>query len=135
MAAGLKQASLRNIRGDSVSGVSAFKEEVVFAGAMAIIAAALASLGTFLNPAEKKATHHNAGTKFNALRSKARRLKNIDLESDDAIDKLRMRVEELSEERDSLNETSPQIPKRAFKKARRGIEEGEASYTADKGRQ
>ena len=42
------------------------------------------------------------------------------------------RVVALSNERDDLNKRAPQIPRRAFERARRGIEEGEATYLADK---
>ena len=34
----------------------------------------------------------------------------------------------MNKEKDDLNEKSPQVPNRDFRRARRGIEEGEASY-------
>ena len=39
----------------------------------------------------------------------------------------------LSQERAEANETSPAIPRGAFKRVRKGIEAGEASYQVDSG--
>jgi len=40
----------------------------------------------------------------------------------------------LNERRNTLNSESPQIPRQAFERARKGIESGEASYAVDRKR-
>lgn len=114
-----------------ISGVFAFNEETLLAGALAIIAGMLASLSTFLNPSEKASTHHNAGVMFNSLRNKARIFREIDLKKDVPYDVQSERIKELASRKDELNESSPQISRNAFERTRKGIEEGEASYSAD----
>jgi hypothetical protein len=42
------------------------------------------------------------------------------------------RLKEIDARRNELNSASPIIPERAFKKARRGIEEGQKSYRVDR---
>ena len=113
-----------------VSGVSAFEEQNLIAGATAIIAAALASISTFLNPSEKAQAHYTAGYKFHALKNSARIFREIEL-LDTANQKLKNDLLKLSAERNSINEVSPQIPRWAFVKARKGIEQGESTYAAD----
>ena len=41
-------------------------------------------------------------------------------------------LEKLNDRRNKLNQDSPQIPKWAFEKARKGIENGESKYLIDK---
>ena len=113
-----------------ISGVSAFEEQKLLAGATAIIAAALASISTFLNPSEKAQAHYTAGHKFNALKNSARIFREIEL-LDSSNKELKNDLLKLSSERNSINEVSPQIPRWAFEKTRKGIEQGESTYAAD----
>lgn len=113
-----------------VSGVSAFEEQTLLAGITAIIAAALASISTFLNPSEKAQTHYTAGYKFTALKNNTRIFREIELL--DGVNKdLKKDLLKLSTVRNSINEVSPQIPRWAFQKARKGIEQGESKYAVD----
>ena len=41
-------------------------------------------------------------------------------------------IDQLSTQKDTLNEESPIVPKWAHKKAKKGIESGEADYNIDK---
>ena len=113
------------------SGVSAFQEEPIWAGVLAIIAAALASVSTFLNPQERSENFRKAGAKYGSLRNRARIYREVTLLTDKTPDEKESMLLELAKERDELNESSPQIPTRAFKKARKGIEEDEATYRTD----
>lgn len=113
-----------------VSGVSAFEEYNHIAGFTAIIVAALTSISTFLNPSEKAQAHYTAGLKFTSLKNRTRNFYEIEL-VESQNDNLKEILLSLSAERDSTNETSPQIPRKAFLKARKGIEEGETKYSVD----
>ena len=53
-------------------------------------------------------------------------------ELDTRLDELVEKLNELNDRRNSLNEESPQIPRGAFERAKRGVAVGEASYAADK---
>jgi hypothetical protein len=80
---------------------------------------------------ERSSVHQEAGNKYNALRNDTRIFYDIEInEMDDkkAIDDLK----KLNDRRNKLNIGSHLIPKWAFEKARKGIEEGEASYIVDK---
>lgn len=113
-----------------ISGVSAFEECTFIAGVSAIVAAALAAVSTFLNPSEKSQAHYTAGFKFTSLKNKSRIFCEIELLDKDNNNK-KEQLLKLSSERDSINEVSPQIPRWAFEKARRGIESGESQYVID----
>jgi hypothetical protein len=115
----------------AVASASAFKEEAFLAGSLAIVVAALSAVSTFLNPSERAQSHHQAGAKHNSIRNRARMLREIDLLSGQPVGELVATVKTLSQERDELNLSSPQIPRRAFNRARAGVEGGEAQYQVD----
>ena len=113
-----------------ISGISAFEEYKTIAGITAIFAAGLASISTFLNPSSKAQAHYTAGQKFTALKNRTRIFREIEIYNTENLN-LNEKILSLSNERDSINETSPQIPRKAFEKARKGIEEGESKYKID----
>jgi hypothetical protein len=113
-----------------VAGVSAFAKHTTLAGVLALVAAGLGAITAFLKPSERMATHHGFGNDYNALRNRARIARTIQAASL-TDDQLRDEVVALSGDRDSLNKKAPQVPRWAFKRARRGIEEGEADYAVD----
>jgi len=118
----------------AVAGVSAlveFNNHTLIAGLLAMIVSALSAISVFLNPNEKANSHHDAGNQYNALRNSARMFSGIYLDMDGNDESILKEIKEMSEKRNILNQKSPQIPKRAFKKARRGIGEGEADYEVD----
>ena len=92
---------------------------------------ALVATITFLNPQERANAHHVAGVKFNSLRQQARVFREVDLRTEPIPSQARQRLGELADTRGELSLSSPQIFRRAFKRARRGIEQGEADYTID----
>ncbi len=112
------------------SALSQFDNHQIIAGVLAILVAALSAVSTFVNPNEKATIHHSAGNRYNSLKNRARIFSEIDMdiESDES---LLAKLKTLSAERDELNEKSPQIPKWAFRRARQGIEDGEAQYKVD----
>lgn len=113
-----------------VAGVSAFNQETLLAGSLAVAAAALAALATFLNPSGRAAEHHAAGTKYLSLRNESRFLRETWPKPADVIP-LRDKLANLVRRRNELNESSPPIPRRAFKAARKRIEQGEDKYEVD----
>lgn len=117
----------------AIASGSAFAQDVVIAGSLALLASVLTAISTFLNPSEKSQMHHQAGVKHNSLRNRARIFRELDLKSDAKEDDLLVLLKTMAEERDSLNMSNPQIPKFAFMRARCGIESGEAVYKIDSG--
>lgn len=115
----------------AIASGTAFKEDVVIAGTLALFAAVLSAISTFLNPSERSQLHHQAGAKFNSLRNRARIFREIDLQSGAEQSELLALLKKMAEERDLLNMSSPQIPRFAFKRARRAIESKEAVYEID----
>ena len=113
-----------------VASVSAFNDRSVLAGALAVVTGALAALATFLNPAALAAAHHAAGTRYLTLRNRNRFLREARLDPND-LRAFRSDLAQLVERRNELNESSPPIPRLAFKTARKLIGRGEAKYEVD----
>jgi hypothetical protein len=88
--------------------------------------AALTAVSTFLNPNEKANRHQNAGNDFNSLRNKARIFQKIEVNTVADEKELVKMLRQLNDERSRLNKDAPQIPHRAYEKAKKGIESGEA---------
>jgi hypothetical protein len=115
----------------AAAGVSAFKSNPELAGYLAFASAAVTGLLTFLKPSDRAAAHHAAGTQFTSLKNRARVFREVELRTQDRPAALTKLLKRLSESRNSLNESSPQVLRAAFERARRGIEAGEAAYRAD----
>lgn len=99
---------------------------------LALLAAILTALLTFLKPAAQAAKHHDSGNQYLDIRNGARRISNIHLSqlSDETV--AREMVETLAVRHGDHNRASPQFSRTDFEKAREGIEEGEATYAIDK---
>ncbi len=115
----------------SASALSKFDNHNLVASILAIIVTALVAVTTFLNPNEKANAHLSSGNKYNAIRNKARMLYGIRFYTVESERELALYLEELAGKRDELNENSPQIPRWAYTKARKGIEKGDANYGID----
>jgi len=126
---GIPAAILAAIAG--ASALSEFQSHNMVAGILSIVVAALIAVATFVNPNERAITHKNAGNKYNSLRNRARIFYAIELPVENDPNKSAEKLKSLDDQRSKLNEESPQIPKWAFKKARTGIEDGEANYKID----
>lgn len=112
----------------AVAGLKAFEGADIMAGTLALIVAAIAALYTFLNPGDRASTHRRCAGEYLSLRNQSRIFVNITSRSSDSDHEIKTRFEELVSKRDNLNATSPQIPDWAFKKAKSGIDAGEATY-------
>ncbi len=126
---GIPTAILAAIAG--ASALSQFDNHNIIAGILAIIVTALTAVTTFLNPNEKANSHRNAGNKYNSLRNKARIFCEIDCCREDSDQEFAKQLKELAKQRNELNQNNPQIPRWAYKKARKGIEEGETKYKVE----
>lgn len=114
------------------SALSQFDHHNVVAGVLSLGVAALTAVVTFLNPSEQAAIHKGFGSRYNTLKNQCRVAGSVD-SGRISNDELRQRLEELSAERDQLGMDAPGIPRWAFVKARKGIEQGEAQYEVDQG--
>jgi hypothetical protein len=119
----------------SVAGASAlahFDSSHVVAGGISILVAALSGVITFLNPHEKNASHLSAGNHYDSLMNKVRIFWSIDCWRDESEQVLTEKLKYFVEQKDRLNESCPQIPRWAFKTAKKGIDAGEGAYIADR---
>lgn len=113
------------------AGIDAFSATPYWSGYLALATAALGALQTFLNAGGKSANHKSCGDEYLALRNNTRVFREIeltDLKKEKAVQKIR----ELADARNDLNSISPSTPGIAFWLARKGIEEGQTEYKADK---
>jgi len=114
----------------AIAGVSAFKGSGLLAGSLAIITAAITAINTFLNPGDRSFMHKRCAGEYHSLRNRARIYINIVLQQCTSPEELNVKLEEIIAKRDDLNASSPQIPEWAYKKAKAGIDAGEADYQA-----
>lgn len=115
----------------AIGGIKAFGENPEWAGYFAIAAAVLGALQTFVNPEEKASKHKVFGGQYLTLRNDARLFRSIEL-SADAVPDAREKIIQLSKRRNDLNESAPNTPACAHKKAKRDIEDGFSKYQTDK---
>lgn len=115
-----------------VSALSQFDYKHVVAGLISIAVAALSGVMTFLNPNEKASAHLNAGNNYDSLQNKIRIFWSIDCWREESEQVLTEKLKYFSEQKDKLNQSCPQIPRWAYKIAKKGINEGEGNYTVDK---
>ena len=111
---------------------ASFKYGNSIAGVLSIIVTILSAVATFLNPKECSNTHLTAGNNYDSLLTRVRIFWTIDCRREESIDILSDKLKDFAVERDRLNRDCPQPSKWAYKKAKKGIEEGEAKYQIDK---
>lgn len=115
----------------AVAGVSVLEEWKVVAVVFAAHSVAFAALNTFLGAADKAATHKRFGNEYLTLRNRSRYFVNIKMKRDLDESELEGLLEDHFTRRDDLNCSAPIIPRHAFERARRGIEEGESKNKID----
>lgn len=116
----------------AASGVSSIASHYYLGASLAFMVSALTALSTFLKPEKRSATYDKFGNEYLSLRNRARIFQNIQLQETDNKELLLLRLNELSEARNSLNSSGPQIPSRAFRIAKHAIEvEKQATYAVD----
>jgi hypothetical protein len=115
----------------AAASVSAIADQAVLSAVLALLVAISSGLFTFLNPQERSSRHLLAGNSYKELHNGVRIFREIDCPGSTELDALKTKVHEFDACRNKLNKESPQIPRWAFIKARKGIEQGEATYAAD----
>lgn len=113
------------------AGIEAFSDNPEMTAILALLAAALTSTMTFLKPQAVADNHKNSGREYNALKNRVRRFREIDLLQLE-VNVIKKTITELADKRDALNSMSPDIPRWAYKKAKKDIDEGRAQYSIDK---
>ena len=92
----------------------------------------LSAVATFLNPKECSNTHLTAGNNYDSLLTRVRIFWTTDCRMEESTDILSDKLKDFAVERERLNRDCPQPSKWAYKKAKEGIEKGEAEYQIDK---
>lgn len=117
----------------ALAGAAFVKDCPEIASLLSLAATILTALVTFLKPTERASEHKTAGDQYLALRNDARLFREIELLAPEDGQPLTDKIKALSQRRNELNQGSPEIPRKAFERAKDGIANGEASYKADKG--
>jgi hypothetical protein len=116
----------------SASAFKTFDTTGVITAVFSIVAVALTSLITFLNPNEKASAHRTAGHNYDSLMSTVRIFWSVECARIDDETILADKLNQHSDQKSKLNQTCPQIPKFAYKRAKKGIEAGEGDFKADR---
>jgi hypothetical protein len=116
----------------SASAVKTFDTAGVVTAVLSIVAVALTSLITFLNPNEKASAHRTAGHNYDSLMSTVRIFWSVECLRTEDETILADKLTQYSEHKSKLNQTCLQIPKFAYKRAKKGIEDGEGTFKADR---
>jgi hypothetical protein len=101
------------------------------AGFLALAAACLSAVSTFLNPSGIADRHHNNGVKYSSIRRELRKLIHIDSELSSSESVLAEKLEYLMKKITEVQLESPPIPYFAQKKAKADIAKGTADYTPE----
>lgn len=113
------------------SGVSAFSEQPIISGLLAFAAAFIAGASTALNPESRSSDHEQSGRKYKTLSNRARIFREVQVINLE-IEQARAAFATLGEQRDELNESSRAIPRWAYERAIKDIDQGRATYQIDK---
>lgn len=114
------------------AALARFDKSSVIAGVLSLVVVGLSAVMTFLNPNAKAGGHLNAGNNYEAMRDRARVFWAIECWRGDSDEVLTDKLKQLCDQKDKLNHGSPQIPRWAYRKAKRGVAEGEATHSVDK---
>jgi len=112
----------------AIAGVLAFDGSQLLAGSLAVLVASIGAAVTFINPEHRSSGHKNAASEYHSLRNRARIFVNIKAKMELSDSDIDSAFDDLATQRENLNTISPQIPRKAFLDARKGIEDGEATY-------
>ena len=116
----------------AAAGAAIVKDCPEAAQIFTLAATILTGLLTFLKPGERAAQHKTVADQYLALKNDARVFREVDLLLVEGAAENSESLKALSQRRNELNQGSPEIPRRAFIAARRGVDEGEASYQVDR---
>jgi hypothetical protein len=116
----------------ALAGAAIVKDCPELAALLSLSATILTALVTFLKPTERASAHKTAGDQYLALRNDTRIFREIELLEPEDTCAYPDRLKALAQRRNELNQGSPEIPRKAFEKARQDINEGESQYRTDK---
>jgi hypothetical protein len=109
-----------------------FKDYSLIAGAMTSVVAVLTSLMTFLKPAERSKAHKGSGDQYLALRNDSRLFREVTLLQDIEDSAATEAMNGLTTRRNELNQASMPFSGGDFKRAKAGIDAGQALHRVDK---
>lgn len=115
----------------AAAGTAFFKDYGVAAGLMSSVVAILTALMTFLKPSERASSHKGAGDQYLTLRNDARIFREIEIDQACDVPAAITTLGTFTKRRNELNQASLQFADRDRKKARAGIEAGEATHIVD----
>lgn len=115
----------------ALAGAAFFKDYAVVAGLMTSAVTVLTALMTFLKPAERSSEHKSSGDQYLSLRNDARIFREIELSQITDEASAIAALNGLTTRRNELNQASPQFSNGDFKKAKQGIDAGEAIHAVD----
>jgi hypothetical protein len=113
------------------SALSKWDYGAVVAGIISIVVAILTAVNTFINPSQRAEIHHKMGNAYLTLKNNARIFHNIQAHTLQSDTDLQVTLKEWTDKRNELNASAPQTPKRFYKSARKGIDDGESRYEVD----
>lgn len=116
----------------AVTGYVATQGHSEVAAGMAAIVAVLAALQTFLKPSDRSVRNMSAGNQLQAVNNEARMLRTIFIRDDADENVAREKCRELSNRRNLINSLAPPFSTGDYKKAKLGIQNGEATHAVDK---
>ena len=116
----------------AIAGGTAFRDMPEVAGSLAILSTALITVLTFLKPSEHAENHKAVAGQYLALRNQTRLFRELDLEETPDPNSVKMRLFELANARDDLNQASPSISCIDYEKAKADIDKGYSRYRVDK---
>ena len=104
----------------------------VWAGVAVLVASALTAIMTTLNLSRHKDEALVAANAYLAVQQDARQFYEIDLHKF-AYDEARQTLNELTARAQEVNKSAPLVSKRAYKRAKKNIEDGGQTYEVDEG--
>ena len=114
----------------AVAGTVSLNQLPELGGGLALAAALLTALQTFLKPGDRSASHKSVGDSYLALKNDARVFRQIGLLTADDETAVRQ-VTDFNQRRNDLNAASPQFSPDDRRKALASIEAGEAQHAID----
>lgn len=122
--------------GSTVAAVAVLKQ---WCPDVAVVASAVSALAavtlTTLRPSEEADRHQRVGGRYLDVKNRARIFRNIELRATDATEATAVEsIRALSANLDDIRSNAPEIPRRAYEKAKHDVEAGKtAVYRVDRG--
>lgn len=121
-----------SVIGSAIIGTAFFKDYAVAASVGSAVVTVLTALVTFLKPAEKSTSHKNSGDQYLALKNDSRVFREITLQNAVEEGVALEGLSGLTTRRNELNQASPMFSNNDFKKAKAGVDSGQAQHAVDK---